>query len=256
MAIDLTTFVFELVNFLALILLLRWVAYKPLQKAIRARRAALIEREDQTRAALAAAEDKQRQLDHGIQELRRAADLEREKAIEEGASERARILEQARADAAAERARARTMVEFERQAALVWVREATIEQGTALAGRLLVELAPAQVQAILIDRLVGAIASLGEGAADAQEALDGHGASDVVELEVPRAPERDEVERVREALRAVLGRAPEIVVREAPELMAGGVLRVGSHVLDASIGGQLGVLRARARELLGEVEGG
>lgn len=244
MSFDLTTFVFELVNFVVLVLLLRWIAYKPLQRAIRARRAALAADDERVRVALAAAEERQRALDRGLADLRAEAEAERARAVEEGASERARILAQARVDAEGERARARTMVEFERQAADIWVREATIDQAAALAGKLLVDLAPEHARTVLLARLVEAI---GKRAGELRE-----GASPTAEVACPHAPERDEVDRIRAALASALGRAPEVVTREQPELVAGWVLRLGAHVLDASVAGRLEVIQDRARALLGE----
>jgi len=246
MSFDLTTFLFELVNFVVLVVLLRWIAYKPLARAIKARRDAITAEEDKARDALAAALDKQAALDRGLAEVRALAEAERARAVEEGASERARIIAQARVDAEAERARARTMVEFERQAAEVRVREVMIDHGAALAGRLLVELAPEHTRSVLLARLVDAIQRR------ATQLVEGVAPHDAAELAAPCGAERAETEAVRTALTAVLGRTPEIVVREQPELVAGWVLRLGPHVLDASVAGRLHVVQERARALLAE----
>ncbi|MCC6625161.1 MAG: F0F1 ATP synthase subunit delta [Deltaproteobacteria bacterium] len=247
MSFDLTTFVFELVNFALLVLLLRWIAYKPLRRAIAQRRAAIAAEEQRLADALAAAETRQRALDAGLAELRALAEAERAKAIEEGATERARIIAQAKVDAEAERARARTMVEHERQAAEIWVREATVEQGAALAGKLLVDLAPAHARSVLLQRLLDAIARR------ASQLREGLATGDSAELASPHAPDSGELDAIRAALASALGRAPEIVVREQSTLVAGWVLRLGPHVLDASVEGRLQLVQERARALLGEV---
>jgi F0F1-type ATP synthase delta subunit len=43
-----------------------------------------------------------------------------------------------------------------------------------------------------------------------------------------------------------------LIVREDESLLAGPVLRIGDHVLDASVAGHLAVVRDRARELVEE----
>ncbi len=246
MGFDLTTFIFEIVNFVVLVVLLHFIAYKPLKKAIQARRQRLADGEARVAAALAEAEAGKLELERSLAQVRAAADAARAKAVEEGASERARIIEQARIDAEAERARARTMVDFERQAAEIWVREATIEQGTALAGRLLIELAPDRLQGILLEHLITAVDHHG------QRLREGHLAGDTIEVAAARSLDHDALESLRTALAAALGKSPDIITREDPELVGGFVLRSGAHVLDASIAGQLALVRDKARAILGE----
>ncbi|MBK6515273.1 MAG: F0F1 ATP synthase subunit delta [Polyangiaceae bacterium] len=65
-------------------------------------------------------------------------------------------------------------------------------------------------------------------------------------------PDDAGMETLRAALAAALGRAPQLTVREDDALVAGIVVRIGDRVLDASIAGQLEVLRERARALLNE----
>lgn len=251
MSFSITTFLFEVVNFVVLVALLRWLLYAPLKKALAERRKGLESRETEAREKLAGAERREREA------AERAADLERlraetvRKATEQAETERARLIEQAREDAAAERARAQRTLEIEREAARAWVREMAIEQGADIAGRMLLMLAPRAAEEALFDLLLHELLVRGD---ELSAAAAGDGAAEV-EVRFASVPSDDRIARLRERLGAVLGGAPRLVLRDDATLRAGLAVRVGHVVLDASVGGQVQALRARARELLAEEAG-
>ncbi|MBK8941324.1 MAG: F0F1 ATP synthase subunit delta [Polyangiaceae bacterium] len=126
------------------------------------------------------------------------------------------------------------------------MREVTIERATSVAGKMLLVLALEAVEQALRSRLLEEIA----------RSVVGHGGrrteGEEVELRCARMPDDAGMETLRAALAAALGRAPQLTVREDDALVAGIVVRIGDRVLDASIAGQLEVLRERARALLNE----
>lgn len=246
MGFSITTFVFEVVNFLVLVAILRWILYAPLKRAIAERRKGLEDREAQAAEKISVAERREREAAAqaaGLDELR--AETLR-KATEQAAAERASLIEQAREDAAAERTRAQRLLEIEREAAHAWVREMAIEQGADIAGRMLLSLAPHAVEDALFDLLLHELLRRGDELAAAA----GRDASPEVEVRFASVPSDDRIARLRERLSAVLGASPRLVLRDDTTLRAGLAVRVGHVVLDASVGGQLQALRSRARELL------
>lgn len=245
MGFSFTTFLFEIVNFLVLMWLLRRIVYKPLRAGIEARRSELTARERAAEEEMEAAERLERELSSRSAELEELRARTLREAMEQAAEERARLLEQAREDAAAERSRAQRLLEVEREAAEAWVREVAVEHSAEVAGRLLMQLAPEAVEASLFERLLGEVERRAESLRRAVE-QDGAG-----EVEVSCArplPDADGA-RLRERLESVLGRAPRLVVRDDDSLVAGLVLRAGHLVLDASIAGQLDAFRDRVRSL-------
>lgn len=251
MRFDLTTFGFELVNFLVLLLLLERLVYRPLRRGVAARRAALEAREAGAKQVAADAE----RLKAELEERARSIDELRAQALREAsvaaADERARILEQAREDAAGDRARAQHLLEAEREASQAEVRELAVRQATALAGRLLTQLAPDALETTLLDALLAELATRGEtwkGEPD-------YSKEEEVEVTWARQPADAVVRRLRDALAGALQPGLTLVHREDASLGSGAVLRFGHHVLDASTAGQLAAVRGRARALLDEASG-
>ena len=246
------TFVFEIVNFLVLVFFLQRIVYKPLRRGLAERRQALLDREaaaEQKRtealALVGHCEARARELDALRGEVLREA-------AEKAAEERARILEQAREDAAAERTRAQRLLEMERESALGWIGETAVDRSTELAGRLLLSLAPDAVERALVDMLLAAIDERAE-LFRAEYARAKAGSAPEVEIVWAKLPGDAEIARVREALvRVSPGQAPppRLSLREDATLVEGAVLRIGFHVFDASIAGQLAALRERARGMM------
>lgn len=242
-----TTFLFEIVNFLALVWILHRVLYRPLREGIRKRRESLEQRESDADARRAAADEREQALAKASVEVEELRARTIRDATEQAAEERARLLQQAREDAAAERARAQRLLDAEREAAEVWVRQVAIEHAAEVAGRMLQRMAPEAAEQALFDRLLEEL----DRRADVLRSI-AHGTSEEPEVEVTgaRLPADASVQRLRERLARVLGRAPRLVLREDAALDVGLVLRVGHLVLDASMAGQLDAFRDQVRALL------
>jgi F0F1-type ATP synthase delta subunit len=106
---------------------------------------------------------------------------------------------------------------------------------------------------VLIQALVESLAEHGDALEEEILAVTGTEGRLAVELSVPRTPSEEALETLRQALADACPVPCDLIVRENESLLAGPVLRIGDHVLDASVAGHLAVLRERARGL---VEGG
>ena len=247
MSVSPLTFIFEIVNFLVLLYLLQRLVFRPLKSSIDERRAEERRRAEDAKAKVEATEELARRLE----QERQSFSIVRERAVREAAEqageERARILAQAREDATAEQARALKLVQAERRAAEEWVREAAVDRATEIAGRLLLALSPDAIEGTLRARLIAEIERRG------RELLTGE-IRDRLEVDVrcARVLEDGALETIRTSLARALGRAPHLVLREDEALLAGIVVRVGDTVLDASVAGQLDILREQARAILAE----
>jgi F0F1-type ATP synthase delta subunit len=69
---------------------------------------------------------------------------------------------------------------------------------------------------------------------------------------VSTPPSEEVLEALRQALASAIPVPCDLIVREDESLLAGPVLRIGDHVLDASVAGHLAVVRARASRLAHE----
>lgn len=252
MGFSLTTLIFEIVNFVVLLFLLSRLVFRPIRRAIAERRAALAAQQAEVAERLKQAEALRAEHEQRAKDLELLRAEVLQQAREDAARESARFLEEAREEAAADRARSQRVIDTEREAALGWAREVAIKSGMELAGRLLCVLAPQAADEALVALLCE---ELGRQAPELRPA-DGDELPQVAEVIWARPAEQSQVDRLREALRASLGRDSALSQREDPSLLAGVVLRVGHRVLDASVAGQLAFLAERTRALLPEVESG
>jgi len=243
--LDPVTFLLELANFAVLVWVLQRLVYRPLQRGITERRRALAEERESTARLQERAEERLALAEQRLAEIEKLRDGAIAEARELAAAERARILAQAREDTAAERERVHSLLEHERESARGWVREAVIDGSLEVASRLLLELAPDALEEALLKMLEAAIArqaaELG-GELVRGEAID-------AELVVAKGVREAATGRVRRALEQTLGSAPRLTVREDEALIAGFALALRDRLIDASLGGKLSELRARAREL-------
>jgi len=248
MSFNLTTFIFELINFVVLLVVLQRFLYRPLRRGIEARRVRLEGKE--TEATRLQEEARELLKAHGAQEaeLRQLRDHIVQEATEEADVERGRILAQAREDGRAEHARLDRLLEAEREEALRWVQATAVEQSTVLAGRLLLALAPEAVHDALLTHLVEALEVHAPALREAM-AEDGREHVDVA-LSVARMPDDATLDRLRTSLEGLLGLKVRFAVKEDDGLRAGFVVRVADRVFDGSIKGQLDAFRGLARTML------
>jgi F-type H+-transporting ATPase subunit b len=245
--LDWTTLLFETINFLVLMAILWRVLYRPLRKAIEARRARVAEELAQAEAAREDAERRQAAWKAREAELATLREETRRSALEEAERERVRLLERAREDAQAERARVAQLLETEREAAARWLESTVWKRGTDLAGRMLLALAPADIDRLLGERLTELLATRPEALERVQQEW-GEGAVEV-ELAGARRPDGPWLASLEAALAEALGRKPRVALVEDESLVAGFVLRLGDVVFDASVAGELSGFRELAREL-------
>ena len=250
MSFNPSTFLLEIVNFLVLMIVLQRLLYRPLREGIARRHRELEEREREAERSLDAARQRSVEVDEreAALESLRAEVLRR--ATEEAGEHRARLLEQAREDAEAERARARRLLDSERAASVTWVRDLAAERSTEIAGRLLAELAPEAIDAQLTERLLAEIAR------QTPALLAELGAEARVEVAAARLPDARVADRLRSELGRALGRPVELSVREEASLLHGLRVRVGHLVLDATLAGQLAMLREHASALFDAAQEG
>lgn len=246
MGFNLTTFVFEVINFLVLLFLLQRFVFRPLRRGIAERRAALKEKEDMAARLATEATAQKAELEsraRSIDELRAQALRDASVAA---ADERARILEQAREDAAADRARAQHLLEAEREASEAAIRELAITHATALASRLLGQLSPEALNGALFDALEKELQRRGgDWRSDPEFSAD-----EEVEVSWAKLPAQATLDRLKATLASSLAPGLKLVHREDGALGAGLVVRFGHRVLDASTAGQLSGFRGLARSLV------
>lgn len=237
MTFNVWTFLFEVLNFVVLAYVLHRLLYRPLHEAIDARRTAarkLQEDADKMRQEALALEEKLRH--EQAEQERKQQDLIRS-GREMAEAERQRLLADAEQAVHARQEEVRQALAREREEALQALHSEVIRQAIDAAGRVLREATDRTVEAQLAARLVQ---SLHEVSDDERQRLRGEWtAADGALLEVA-ADAATDLGAVRAAVTDLLGRPADLTVQVRPELLGGLRLRLGGHVWDASLAGQLG----------------
>jgi F-type H+-transporting ATPase subunit b len=236
------TFLFQVVNFLVLVAILRWLLYRPLRDAIDRRRQANARAQADAEAARREAAALQATLGQQLADLDRRREAVIHEARERAEAERQALL----ADAEGAIRRRRDEVEHqlarERDEALRSLRAELVHSAVELAGRLLGEACGSTLQRQLAGRLVEELRAIPD---DERRRLRGEwdgGEAAVVESAAELNGEI--LSDLGGAIESLAGRPLGISVQVRPDLLGGVRLRIGGQVWDASMAGQLEQLDA------------
>ena len=245
MELDWTTFALEIINFLALIWILKRFLYRPVLATLAERRAGIEGSLNEAHATQARAAALQRQFEG------RLADWEREKAAARSqfdahmAAEHARQMEGLNRDLAAERQRSAAR-EAHRQETLQ--RELASQSGALarqFASALLARLAGPEIEARLLEIFVEELSALPEERlAPLRAGQNGYGQG-VLSSVHPLSEEQRR--QISGAVDARLGKLVHLDFVEDSELLAGVRLSLGAWQLDLSLAGELGVFAEAGR---------
>ena len=238
---QLSTIIFQLLNFFILLAALTWFFYRPLLRVMR-------QREEDIRARLGEAEERARGAETERQQLadeRRRAQAEADtllaRAREDAAGQRAQILEEARRQAAKLLQDGERRREEENRAARQLLAADARRTAVALAAGLLERMPVEPLHEALVGELIDrGLEGEGEHGALLRRALVTHGSMVSVELALPASPELEA--RVRRRLREAWGKTdddPAVAFRVEPALVAGARILVGTVALELSLAGVL-----------------
>lgn len=209
MHLDLTTLALQLVNFLALVLLLHRFLFKPVLGAIDRREADLSARRQEAEGLATEARAAREAVDADRATLAAEAQALREKASAAAAEERRQILDNARQSADGLRKAAEDKIAAERQRAEATLTARTGDLALAIAGRLLADARPELADDLLCHALAADLRRLSDDARATQLAGDGE-----ITLTIARdwpAERRQGIERLLPAGRAVWRIDPAII---------------------------------------------
>ncbi len=245
MTFNFSTFLFQIVNFLVLLYILRRFVYVPLYRVMDARRAAIASAQEQAQRALEEASALRAQ----VQQERDAIQHERALMLEESrsaiASERERAASAARESTEQQRAAfERELAEAQRRA-VDEVSQELSSMAVGLVERLLQQIADVTLHEQLCRRLAEVVECDSPSDRPRWQTL---APDDEPMLDAARRVDPAVLERLGAALRPQGERPIAVVVRVDPGLIAGARLRHGGRVWDASLAGLLQTMRNGPRE--------
>ncbi|MFP3883009.1 MAG: F0F1 ATP synthase subunit delta [Actinomycetota bacterium] len=242
MLIDWFTVLAQLVNFVILLVVLKFLLYDRILEAMDKRRASFAEREETTERLRREAEEETRRLEERRKEIEANWEDMIEEARREAEDRRRELMEEARTEVEHQERQWRDSVRSNQDRLLTELERSTGEQAIAISRRALQDLADADLEGEMVrefaHRLEEAKSDDAEIAATLRE-------SDHP-LTVYTSFELDETSRqtIRETLRDLVGDpGREIEWERDPDLVAGVVVRVGARRVGWTIDQYLEALR-------------
>lgn len=242
LGIDPALLISQIVNFLLLLLVLRFLLYKPILNMLQERPEKIKEglryAEQVKEEAAAEREKHQKELEETRHKVEEAIARAKEKAEEE----RKTILAQAEQKAKKSLAKAREEAELERERILETLRGQVAVLAIAAANRLMGEALDEERQRRLVDEFFTGISAGRVQIIDEAELAVGERKAQVTSA-LPLS--KEEKATLANSLAAQLGAEPEMEFEVDPAILGGLVLKVGDRVIDGSAAGKLEALRER-----------
>jgi len=243
MKIDVWTLLFQIINFIVLLFILKRILYKPVKEIIEKRRGLIqqsIDSAEKTeKEALKLKEEYQQEL-NGIGTLKSQMTERLREEIEE---ERKKLLERARQKAEQIIEREKNVIEREKGRTEAEIKDKAVETVSVFATSLLKDIADEELHRSLFRRLLNGIQQINERIPSVSK-TDG-----ILDVELVSAfePDENEVRMIQEAIESATAHKAHIKTAVDDSLIAGAKLRLYDLVYDASLSGQIGSLASRLK---------
>jgi F-type H+-transporting ATPase subunit b len=237
MTFSLSTFIFEIINFLVLMYVLQRLLYHPLHAMIDRRREAIARAQEDAAETKRQAEELRRQLEEQKVEVEGQRREILVQAREEAEEQRKKLLDRADVEARLRLDDARRSIELEGEDARKALQGHIARAALQLTERLLRESSDSTLQAQLLQRLLMTLDAL---SIEEREQLERGSLPDshaLIESAFRLQP--PELEAIQAAVSRALGSTVLLDPRTNPDLIAGVRLHVDGHVWDASLAGPL-----------------
>lgn len=225
----------QIVNFVALVVILRAVAYEPVQNILKARQEKAEQTKKDAEAAAEARANIETERENTIEKAREEARAIVAEARERASTLKEQIIQEAKVEAEETVREARQEAEEERNRILGEMRGQIAALATSAAQRIIGEKLDEQRQRALVDSFFSGVRD-GRVQVLPEEMEPADGAVTVTSA-IPLVGEERDI--VRRELTERLGGDVELSFRVDPEILGGLVVRVGDRVMDGSVVGQL-----------------
>ncbi len=246
MKFDIGTFVFQVINFIVLLFILKRLLYRPVREMLQKRRDLVEETirsaEEARNEALALKEEHRREMEklHGIQEQML------QKMKEDAFEERNRLLAKAQQEAAVLIGKEKALFDGEKSRLEAELKDNAVEAASLFSSRMLREIADEEVHRGIWRKFLLQLEQI---------------AGDLVEKNLKKEPVAMELltafilpdealEELRTAMETHLSRRVTLSAYTSRELIAGVVLKASDLVYDFSLAGQVADLKRRLHEVV------
>ena len=237
MIIDWYTIIFQIINFLILVFLLRYFLYGPVTRVMNEREAKILQREKTAAEEKQKAEEAAKSYRIKIGELENREEELKEKAMAAAVEEKSRLIEEARHDAEDKRRQWEEELAREKEAFSERLRRGMAEQACRIARRCLDDLSDVRLESLTWDYFVKKLASLTE---EERSELDKafSGKHRTIFLHSAFEPPEGKISDLKNALKNLLSHKKEelnVSLKNDPALICGLELDVGGYSISWSI---------------------
>jgi F-type H+-transporting ATPase subunit b len=239
LGLNLGFLIFQVLNFLIVVILLYAWAYKPIVNMLEKRKQRINEGIEDARIAAEARANAEKEANRIITEAQTKAGQIVREATDRAELAAREVRETAEKEASKERDVAMAEVDQERERYLSELRGQVAALSIAAAQKLIGEALDEQRQHVLIDQFFSGIKA-GKVSVLEDVHMDGAGSAEVTSA---LALTPDEKETIRTDILSRIGNQATVTFRVNPSILGGLVVQVGDRIWDASVAGQLGNMR-------------
>jgi F-type H+-transporting ATPase subunit b len=244
MKFNIWTLLFQITNFIVLLVILRRILYRPVREIMEKRRG-IIEREmqdaERTKGEAQVLKDK---YQSEMNDLKNQKAQMLEAVQEEVSEERKRLVDEARADAERVIAREKTLENAEKRTFEAEMKDKILDSVSIFSSNLMRDIADESFHKAVFRKFINGLEDR------MPEITLAAGKEETVSIDLSTAyPLHDEdVEKVTDFVQHRIGRKVAVATMVEPALIAGVRMKAGDLVIDSSIAGQIQALKERLKE--------
>ena len=244
MKFDIWTFLFQIMNFMVLLYILKRILYKPVREIMEKRRAMAAKTLEDAGEARREAEEireKNRAEQENLTQMRSRLNEVMENEVEE---ERQRLLEKAALEAQQVMEREEGLLLSRKKRFEVEIRKTAIDAAELFARNICRDISDEKLHLAFYRGFLGEVGALGRELGEAARQDEQLG----MELSSAYPLDQDETESLRRKLEAVTGRKVILSAVTDSDVLAGIKVKALDRVYDFSLGGQLAAFAAKLQE--------
>jgi F-type H+-transporting ATPase subunit b len=228
MKIDWFTFAAQIINFLVLVALLRWLLYDPIVRAMKRREEKIADRLEEAARKREEAQEKVQDYEEKSRQLDEKRDELLKEARHQVHEERHRLLNETKQEVERRREQWQEALHREQEDFLSDLRRQAGEMGLHAARRTLAQLADAELQQRMCDVFASRLGHLGDEQRDEMLRRVGNGETEAF-VRSAFDLSGDQRERLRQTVRETLNTVAEVSFEQSADLICGVELDVGGY---------------------------
>lgn len=244
MKFDLTTFLFQIVNFIVLLFILKRLLYKPVKEIIEKRRAMIENTVKDAEKTRQDALDLRGKYEEEMAKLKDLRNQTLEKLQEEALLERKRLLGKAEEEAGRVLEKGKAVLEAEKKKLQLEIKERSIDTACTMAVNLLGDLTDEELHKAVYRKLLDGL----DGIAADLSAKAGKDESLRLELASAYPLSEEELQKFSRNLESLLSRKADVRTVIDDHLIAGARINAYDRVYNFSLSGQVDLFRRRLKE--------